>query len=517
MRITRDRLMHINTYQDQTTTYSHMAVPVLSPIAKGETDICIEPSMANRHGLIAGSTGTGKTVTLRVLIEQFSSMGVPVFVPDIKGDLSGLCRPGGGNKKIEDRAALLGLSQLSYEGYPVRFWDLYGKEGHPVRTTISEMGPLLLSRILGLNDTQAGILSMLFRYADDNRLLLIDIADLIALITYALENTAEIKGKYGNMTPASLGAIQRAVLTLEEQGGDVFFGEPSLSPDDIMQVQNGKGVINLLSAAALMKAPKIYSTFLLWLLSELYEILPEVGDLEKPKFLLFFDEAHLLFTDTPKALKEKIVQIVRLIRSKGVGVYFITQNPGDIPEDVLGQLGNRIQHALRATTPGEMRAVKTAAKSFRQNPKIDTEKAIGELGIGEALVSVLDHAGVPTLVDRAFIYPPKSSLPPLQAAEIQAEMRSSPLVGKYEQIINRHSAAEELQSRQKEVEEQKPAPVRKMPASTQKASPAPARRRAQKDVGDVVGTIAVRTATNIGTQIGKEIVRGMLGSWLKKK
>ncbi len=493
-----------------------MAAPVPSPVAKGETDIYIEPSMANRHGLIAGSTGTGKTVTLRVLVEQFSSMGVPVFLPDIKGDLSGMCRPGGGNKKIEERAALLGLNNFSYEGYPVRFWDLYGKDGHPVRTTISEMGPLLLSRILDLNDTQAGILSMLFRYADDQRLLLIDIADLISLIIFALENTAEIKGKYGNMTPASLGAIQRAVLTLEEQGGELFFGEPSLVLEDIMEVKDGRGTINLLSAAALMKAPKIYSTFLLWLLSELYDDLPEVGDMEKPKFLLFFDEAHLLFADTPKALEEKIIQIVRLIRSKGVGVYFITQNPGDIPEDVLGQLGNRVQHALRATTPGEMRAVKTAAKSFRQNPKIDTEKVIGELGIGEALVSVLDRSGVPTPVERAFVYPPHSSLPPLPATDVQAEIRSSPMFGKYEEMINRHSAAEELSERQKEIEAEKPEPPVRAPAKPKPASTSTGRKRKTKDVGDVVGTIAIRTATNIGTQIGKEIVRGMLGSWLKK-
>lgn len=493
-----------------------MAAPVPSPVAKGETDIFIEPSMANRHGLIAGSTGTGKTVTLRVLVEQFSSMGVPVFLPDIKGDLSGMCRPGGGNKKIEERAALLSLNNFSYEGYPVRFWDLYGKDGHPVRTTISEMGPLLLSRILDLNDTQAGILSMLFRYADDQRLLLIDIADLISLITFALENTAEIKGKYGNMTPTSLGAIQRAVLTLEEQGGELFFGEPSLVLEDIMEVKDGRGTINLLSAAALMKAPKIYSTFLLWLLSELYDDLPEVGDMEKPKFLLFFDEAHLLFADTPKALEEKIIQIVRLIRSKGVGVYFITQNPGDIPEDVLGQLGNRVQHALRATTPGEMRAVKTAAKSFRQNPKIDTEKVIGELGIGEALVSVLDRSGVPTPVERAFVYPPHSSLPPLPSADVQAEIRSSPMFGKYEEMINRHSAAEELSERQKEIEAEKPEPPVRAPAKPKPASTSTGRKRKTKDVGDVVGTIAIRTATNIGTQIGKEIVRGMLGSWLKK-
>ncbi|MGV8109561.1 helicase HerA-like domain-containing protein [Methanospirillum sp.] len=491
-----------------------MAGFLSSPIAKGESDIFIEPSMANRHGLIAGSTGTGKTVTLRVLVEQFSSIGVPVFLPDMKGDLSGLCRPGGGNKKIEERASLLQLSGFSYEGYPVRYWDLYGKDGHPVRTTVSEMGPLLLARILDLNETQTGILSMLFRYADDNQLLLIDITDLIALITYALENIAAIKGKYGNMTPASLGAIQRAILTLEEQGGDLFFGEPSLELNDIMSVHDGKGTINLLAASSLIKSPKIYSTFLLWLLSELYDDLPEVGDLEKPKFLLFFDEAHLLFSDIPKVLEEKIIQIVRLIRSKGVGVYFITQNPGDIPEDVLGQLGNRVQHALRATTPGEMRAVKTAAKSFRQNPKIDTEKIIGQLGIGEALVSVLDKSGVPTPVDRALVLPPHSNLTPLTEPEQQKEIQSSPLYGKYEKQINRHSAAEELAGREREVVVEKQKNATPAPRNT---TPSRSTRRKSKDVGDVVGTIAVRTATNIGTQIGKEIVRGMLGSWLKKK
>lgn len=492
----------------------------LSPIARGETDIYIDPSMANRHGLIAGATGTGKTVTLRVLVEQFSSMGVPVFLPDIKGDLSGLCKPGGGNKKIEERATLLGISPLNYEGYPVRFWDLYGKNGHPVRTTISEMGPLLLARILDLNETQTGILSMLFRYADDNRLLLIDIADLISLITFALENTAEIKGKYGNMTPSSLGAIQRAVLTLEEQGADLFFGEPSLVLQDIMEIQDGKGTISLLSAGALMKYPKIYSTFLLWLLSELYEDLPEVGDLLKPKFLLFFDEAHLLFSDTPKALEEKIIQIVRLIRSKGVGVYFITQNPADIPDDVLGQLGNRIQHALRATTPKEMKAVKTAAKSFRQNPKIDTEKVITELGIGEALVSVLDKEGVPTPVERSFVYPPRSSLVPLTEPEQEAIINKSTIFGRYEEQINRHSAAEELLKREQEKPAENAAekqPARSTKRTTTRPRTTSRSSRKTKDVGDVIGTIAVRTATNVGTQIGKEIIRGMLGSWLKGK
>ncbi|NLV27923.1 MAG: DUF853 family protein [Methanomicrobiales archaeon] len=495
-----------------------MAEISLSPVARGETDIFIEPSMANRHGLIAGATGTGKTVTLRVLVEQFSSMGIPIFLPDIKGDLSGLCTPGGGNKKIEERAALLNIAGFSYQGYPVRYWDLYGRDGHPVRTTISEMGPMLLSRILDLNETQSGILSMLFRYADDHHLLLIDIADLISLITFALENTAEIKGKYGNMTPSSLGAIQRSILTLEEQGADLFFGEPSLVLGDIMEVKDGKGTINLLSAGALMKYPKIYSTFLLWLLSELYEDLPEVGDMVKPKFLLFFDEAHLLFSDTPKALEEKIIQIVRLIRSKGVGVYFITQNPADIPDDVLGQLGNRIQHALRATTPKEMKAVKTAAKSFRQNPKIDTEKVITELGIGEALVSVLDTGGVPTPVDRAFVYPPHSTLAPLTPEELQTQIKNSTVYGKYEEQINRRSAAEILAEHEKEKETILP------PVTTQRTSkPTPVRKtrtrttRRQKDVGDVIGTIAVRTVTNVGTQIGKEIVRGMLGSWLKGK
>lgn len=489
-----------------------MAEITLTPIARGDSDCILLPSMANRHGLIAGSTGTGKTVTLRVLVEQFSSQGVPVFLPDIKGDLSGLCRPGGDNPKINDRISKMNLAGFSFAGYPVRFWDLFGTSGHPVRTTVSELGPVLLSRILGLNDTQSGILEMLFRYADDNRLLLIDIADLIAIISFALENTAKLKGKYGNMTSSSLGSIQRAVLSLEEQGADKFFGEPSIILDDLLALAQGKGIISLLSASELIKSPKIYSTFLLWLLSELYDSLPEIGDPEKPKVLLLFDEAHLLFTDTPKALEEKIVQIVRLIRSKGVGVFFITQNPSDIPEDVLGQLGNRIQHALRATTPGEMRAVRTAAKSFRQNPSIDPEKAITELGIGEVLISVLDQGGVPIPVQRAMVYPPHSSLTPLSSSEREAEVKSSPIQGKYETRLNRESAAEVLGEKKEEEPPEKPQATKKKEPGTEVR-----RARKTKDTGEVLGDIAVKTATSIGTQIGKEIVRGMLGSWMRKR
>lgn len=493
-----------------------MTIPETSPIARGNSDIILLPSMANRHGLIAGSTGTGKTVTLRVLVEQFSNMGVPVFLPDIKGDLSGLCQPGGGNSKINARIQEMNLKDFIFQGYPVRYWDLFGTRGHPVRTTLSELGPVLLARILGLNDTQSGILSMLFRYADDNQLLIIDIEDLIALLTFALENTASIKGKYGNMTAASLGAIQRSVLTLEGQGGAVFFGEPALELDDLMGISESKGTINLLSAVELMKSPKIYSTFLLWLLSELYDTLPEIGDPEKPKLMLFFDEAHLLFSDTPKALEEKIVQIVRLIRSKGVGVFFITQNPSDIPDSVLSQLGNRIQHALRATTPGELRSVKAAAKSFRQNPLINTEKAITELGIGEVLISVLDKGGVPTPVEQALVIPPHSMLSSLSEEEIRSMIKKSSIYGRYEEAFNRHSAAEELQKRK---EKETPVTPQPKPMERQPRSSKATTTRTRKQAGpvDAIGNIAVKTATNIGTQIGKEIIRGMLGSWARGK
>ncbi|WP_319580393.1 helicase HerA-like domain-containing protein [uncultured Methanospirillum sp.] len=490
-----------------------MADPLL--IAKGGTDVTILPEMINRHGLIAGATGTGKTVTLRVIVESLSRIGVPVFLADIKGDLSGIAMEGGGNPKIDERIKKLGLTGFSYAGYPVIFRDLFGENGHPVRTTISELGPLLLGRILDLNETQAGVLSIIFRVADDNGLLLLDLKDLRAMVTYVSDHAAEIKGTYGNVSTSSTGAIQRALLALEDQGADQFFGEPALEIDDLIRTADGKGVINLFAAEKLMQSPKLYSTFLLWLLSELYEQLPEEGDLEKPKFVFFFDEAHLLFKDAPKALEEKIVQIVRLIRSKGVGIYFITQSPSDIPEDVLGQLGNKVQHALRATTPNEEKAVRTAARSFRQNPAFETEKAISELGIGEALVSILDKQGSPTPVERAFIVPPTSRLSPLSPEERKKIMAASPDAGKYDTPVDRESAYEKLAARTEAVCGGPAVTQRKNSSEKSKKEPVrktTPRSRKEDQPAEIVGDIAVSVARSIGTQVGRELVRGLLGS-----
>ncbi|MDD1727681.1 MAG: DUF853 domain-containing protein [Methanospirillum sp.] len=491
-----------------------MADPLL--IAKGSTDQYILPEMLNRHGLIAGATGTGKTVTLRVLVENLSRIGVPVFLADIKGDLSGIALEGGGNPKIDERIKKLGITGFSYARYPVIFRDVFGKDGHPVRTTISELGPLLLSRILDLNETQSGVLSIIFRVADDNGWLLLDLKDLRAMVAYVSDHAAEIKGTYGNVSTSSTGAIQRALLALEDQGADQFFGEPALDISDLIRLEGGKGVVNVFAADKLMQSPKLYSTFLLWLLSELYEQLPEAGDLEKPKFVFFFDEAHLLFKDASKALEEKIIQIVRLIRSKGVGVYFITQSPSDIPEDVLGQLGNKIQHALRATTPNEEKAVKTAARSFRQNPAFDTQKVISELGIGEALISVLDKQGTPTPVERAFIMPPSSRLSVLTPEERKAIMSSSPDAGKYDTTVDRNSAYEKLAKRAESDREVSKEPVeKKLVEKTVKPEPSrtPASRsRKQDQPAEIVGDIAVSVAKSIGTQVGRQLVRGLLGS-----
>lgn len=372
-------------------------------VAHSNGPLFILPKMANRHGLIAGATGTGKTVSLQVLAESFSELGIPVFMADMKGDLSGISKAGTLNKFITKRQEEFGV-EFNFQGYPTRFFDVFAEQGHPLRTTISDMGPLLLSRLLNLNDTQAGVLNIVFRIADDNKLLLIDLKDLRSMLTFAGDNAREYTLKYGNISAASIGAIQRGLLHLEDQGGNLFFGEPEFNVFDFIQTDNGKGVINILAADKLLNSPKLYATFLLWMLSSLYEELPEVGDLERPKFIFFFDEAHLLFDEAPEVLMDKIEQIVRLIRSKGVGVYFITQNPLDIPETILGQLGNRIQHALRAFTPRDQKAVKTAAQTFRQNPAFDTEKAIMELGTGEALVSFLDEKGAPSVVELARCY-----------------------------------------------------------------------------------------------------------------
>ena len=383
-----------------------MAPPLL--IAKNATaELALLPALANRHGLITGATGTGKSVTLQALAHRFSAIGVPVFMADVKGDLSGIAKAGGASPKVAERLKALG-TDVAFEACPVVFWDLYGKAGHPVRATISDMGPLLLGRMLGLNETQEGVLGLVFKIADDEGLLLLDLKDLRAMLQHVGDNAAQYKTAYGNVSTASIGAIQRGLLALESQGAAQFFGEPMLDIADLMQARDGKGVENILAADKLMGSPKLYGTFLLWLLAELFEHLPEVGDVDKPKLVFFFDEAHLLFAEAPKALLEKVEQVVRLIRSKGVGVYFVTQNPLDVPESVLGQLGNRVQHALRAFTPKDQRAVKTAADTLRPNPKLKAEQVITELGVGEALVSFLDEKGTPRVVERAFIVPPGS-------------------------------------------------------------------------------------------------------------
>jgi hypothetical protein len=406
-------------------------------------------SRSNRHGLIAGATGTGKTVTLQGIAESFSKAGVPVFVADVKGDLSGIAMPGSPTfkhaDKLESRAKELGITDYTYTDNPVIFWDLYGEQGHPIRTTVSEMGPLLLSRLLDLNETQEGVLQIIFRYADENGLLLLDFSDLQALLAWANENSAELSGKYGNVTKPSVGSIQRQLLSFEAQGADNFFGEPALEINDFLKVdEQGRGYVNVLAADKLMRSPKLYATFLLWLLAELFESLPEVGDPEKPKLVFFFDEAHLLFDDAPKALQDTIENVVRLIRSKGVGVFFVTQNPIDIPEEVAGQLGNRVQHALRAFTPRDQRAIKAAAETFRVNPKLDVETAITELKVGEALVSTLDEDGAPTIVERTLIKPPRSRLGPVTPKERAIIQSISPLDGKYDTRADRESAAEVL-------------------------------------------------------------------------
>ena len=428
-----------------------MTQPLL--IAKNESaELSILPAMANRHGLITGATGTGKTVTLQSLAERFSDIGVPCFMSDVKGDLSGISQPGGANPKVAERVEKLGLADFQYQAHPVTFWDVFGESGHPVRATISDMGPLLLSRMLELNETQAGVLNLVFKVADDAGLLLLDLKDLRAMLQFVGDNAKDFTTEYGNISAASVGAIQRGLLALESQGGEKIFGEPMLNIADIMQTERGKGVINILSADKLMQAPKMYATLLLWLLSELFENLPEAGDLDKPKLVFFFDEAHLLFNDAPAALVDKIEQVVRLIRSKGVGVYFVTQNPADVPDKVLGQLGNRVQHALRAFSARDQKAVKAAAETMRDNDKLDEEKIITELGVGEALVSFLDEKGRPGIVERAFIVPPGGQIGPIEPAKRQQLMQTSLVAGVYEKTVDRESAYEVIKARAAQAE-----------------------------------------------------------------
>ncbi len=485
-------------------------------IAKAKAPLYLLPQMANRHGLIAGATGTGKTVTLQTLAESFSARGIPVFLADVKGDLAGMSQIGGTNPKITDRAAELGITDFKGEASPVVFWDVFGESGHPVRATVSEMGPLLLGRLLDLNDTQAGVLNMVFKIADESGLLLLDLKDLRSMVQYVADHAADFKSHYGHVSAASAGAIQRNLLALESQGADQFFGEPALDLDDLIQKQGSRGVVNILAAEKLMQqSPKVYATFLLWLLSELFERLPEVGDPEKPKFVFFFDEAHLLFSDIEKALAQKIEQVVRLIRSKGVGVYFVTQNPLDIPDVVLGQLGNRVQHALRAFTPRDQKAVQAAAQTFRQNPKLNVEKVLTELGVGEALVSMLDAEGKPTVVERAKIVPPRSQLGAITPEQRKEIMSSSNLAGHYERAVDRESAYEKLQAKAAAASGPAAPPGASIPGAAKESffgkifQPEIGPRGGRRD--SMAEAMAKSAARSIGSQVGRQIVRGMLG------
>jgi len=508
-------------------------------IGKDAEELLLLPAMANRHGLVAGATGTGKTVTLQVLAEAFSSIGVPVFAQDVKGDLSGISQPGGGNKKVDSRIVDLELGDWGFHGAPVMFWDVFGEQGHPVRTTISEVGPLLLGRMLSLNDVQEGVLTITFRVADDNGLLLLDLDDLRSMLKYVADNAKEIGTTYGNVSAASIGAIQRALLTLEEQGGARLFGEPALDLFDFMQTDaNGRGYVSVLAADKLMSSPRVYSTLLLWLLSELFERLPEAGDLDKPKLVFFFDEAHLLFDDTPDELLDKIEQVVRLIRSKGVGVYFVTQNPVDIPDTVLGQLGNKVQHALRAFTPREQKAVKAMAQTFRPNPEVDVESAVTDLKVGEALISMLQADGSPEPVRRAFVVPPHGRIGAIAPAERQAVLAASLVAGHYEAEVDRESAHEILTARaakEAQVAEQAAleAEAARAQAEAEKAAEKAA-RDAEKAVREAERAARARKpssgrsdtsfealgkslARSAGTQLGRQIVRGLLGGILRGK
>lgn len=495
-------------------------------IAKNkEHELSLLPELANRHGCITGATGTGKTVTLQTFAQALSNIGVPVFMADVKGDLSGIAKAGSFSGKVKERYTMLDVPEPTWAGAPVTFWDVFGEKGHPVRATISDLGPLLLSRMLNLNDTQQGVLQLVFKIADDNGLLLLDIKDLRAMLQHVGDNAATFKTEYGNISAASIGAIQRGLIGVEEQGGDKFFGEPMLNIEDLLQTDaKGKGVVNILAADKLMNAPLLYSTFLLWMLSELFEHLPEVGDLDKPKLVFFFDEAHLLFAEAPKPLLQKIEQVVRLIRSKGVGVYFVTQNPLDIPDTVLGQLGNRVQHALRAYTPRDQKAVQAAAETFRPNPALNIVQVITELGVGEALVSFLDEKGRPTIVERGFVLPPASQIGPITDAERSALIASSVVAGIYEKTVDRESAYEKIKGRVTET-----AQTREVPATN------PAEAESGGGFSDMLGGIfgggnktsgrrsdtvveammksAVRT---MGSTVGREIIRGVLGSILKK-
>ncbi|TXH86888.1 MAG: DUF853 family protein [Rhodoferax sp.] len=483
----------------------------------------LRPDKANRHGLITGATGTGKTITLQTLAEGFSSLGVPVFMADVKGDLTGISQKGSLGEKMAKVLAERGLDAPDFAAFPTTVWDVFGEQGHPVRATVSDLGPLLLARMLNLNETQAGVLQLVFKIADDDGLLLLDMKDLRAMCQHVGDNASTYTTEYGNISAASIGAIQRGLMQIEEQGGDRFFGEPMLNIADFMQTDgSGKGVVNILAADKLMQSPRLYATFLLWMLSELFESLPEVGDLDKPKLVFFFDEAHLLFADAPKALIERIELVVRLVRSKGVGVFFVTQNPLDIPDSVLAQLGNRVQHALRAFTPRDQKAVKAAADTMRANPGLDVATAITELGVGEALVSLLDEKGRPTLTERVYVLPPSSQIGPISAAQRKALIDNSIVAGVYEKVVDRESAFEALKGRT--VARQEQAAHQPASAGQPSGAAAPAERGMLDSLGDMLGGGTRRTrasvgeqliksaASQIGREVGRQLIRGVLGS-----
>lgn len=480
--------------------------------------ISLNSKMANRHGLIAGATGTGKTVTLRKLAEAFSDDGVPVFLADVKGDLSGLAQAGGFSGKVAERINQFNLGGEDYlSGYPVSYWDVFGETGIPLRTTISEMGPMLLSRLLNLNDTQEGLLNLVFRVADDKGLLLIDLKDLRSMLKFVADNAKAFQVEYGNVSAASIGAIQRALLTLENEGAEKLFGEPALNLQDWLQTRDGKGVINILNSEKLVNSTRMYGAFLLWFMAELFETLPEVGDLEKPKFVLFFDEAHLLFDGAPKVLVDKIEQVVRLIRSKGVGIYFVTQNPLDLPESVLGQLGNRIQHALRAFTPRDQKAVKSAAETFRANPCVNVVEAITTLGVGEALISILDEKGMPTPVEIAMVYPPKSQLAPLSNEERNALVKQDDLYAYYSQYVDNESAFEVLNGQQQAATAEKAEEEDEGFLGGILSSIFGTKKKKEQSLAEqMVSQVAQQVGRNLRNQVTKQIMRGILGAITKK-
>ena len=499
-----------------------------------DMEISMVPKMMNRHGLITGATGTGKTVTLQTLAETFSQLGIPVFAADMKGDLSGIAQVGGNKESVSKRVDEYKLPEkgFSYQPFPVQFWDVFGEQGHPLRTTISEIGPMLFERLLSLNETQGAVLNLVFKIADDNGLLLIDLKDLQKMLEFVGNNRAEFTTSYGNISAASIGSIQRNLIRLETEGADKFFGEPELNIMDLIQTDRGKGIINILAADKLMLAPRVYTTFLLWLLSDLYENLPEVGDLEKPKLIFFFDEAHMLFNDMPKMLLEKVEQIVRLIRSKGVGIFFCTQNPADIPPVILGQLGNRVQHALRAYTPNDQKAVRVAAQTFRANPRYDTATAITELSTGEALVSFLDEKGAPRMVERAFILPPQGQIGPITPDVRSSIIRRSLIHGVYEKLMDRESAYEIISKKQELLEEerQKAATEKErlrqekeaLKVQLEKEKLARAQERQRKAQGggffqDMIKDVGKSTKRQVTNQLGRTITRSIFGTFFGKK